>query len=136
MLTKLKANESKGGERYFLSRNYYLKVFTPRCGIFVHLRAVTSSYNLTTLSQHKVMYQHCVHFYHSLGYNAEQVLLLVFGISLSRQVLVQRSLAAKNMHHVKGGSILAAYLKTLPLFTTIFPGMISRILFTGECCYN
>jgi hypothetical protein len=36
------------------------------------------------------------------------------------------------MHHVKGGSILAAYLKILPLFTTVFPGMISRILFTGK----
>lgn len=50
----------------------------------------------------------------------------------SDQVLVQRSLAAKNMHHVKGGSILAAYLKILPLFTTVFPGMISRILFTDQ----
>ncbi|XP_061165587.1 sodium/glucose cotransporter 4-like [Saccostrea echinata] len=50
----------------------------------------------------------------------------------SDQVLVQRSLAAKNMHHVKGGSILAAYLKILPLFTTIFPGMISRILYTDQ----
>ncbi|CAC5389578.1 SLC5A9 [Mytilus coruscus] len=63
----------------------------------------------------------------------------VFGISIlscwyfcSDQVLVQRSLAAKNMHHVKGGSILAAYLKILPLFTTVFPGMISRILYTDQ----
>ncbi|KAK3097935.1 hypothetical protein FSP39_014669 [Pinctada imbricata] len=63
----------------------------------------------------------------------------VVGISIlscwyfcSDQVLVQRSLSAKNMHHVKGGSILAAYLKVLPLFTTVFPGMISRILFTDQ----
>ena len=56
---------------------------------------------------------------------------LVFTLPLI-QVLVQRTLAAKNMHHVKGGSILAAYLKVLPLFTTIFPGMISRVLFPGE----
>ena len=48
-------------------------------------------------------------------------------------MLVQRTLAAKNMHHVKGGAILAAYLKVLPLFTIVFPGMISRVLFTGEC---
>ena len=53
-------------------------------------------------------------------------------LCVSVKVLVQRSLAAKNMHHVKGGSILAAYLKILPLFTTVFPGMISRILFTGR----
>ncbi|XP_060592181.1 sodium/glucose cotransporter 4-like isoform X2 [Ruditapes philippinarum] len=63
----------------------------------------------------------------------------VFGITIlstwyfcSDQVLVQRSLAAKNMHHVKGGSILAAYLKILPLFTTVFPGMISRTLFPDQ----
>ncbi|KAJ8303989.1 LOW QUALITY PROTEIN: hypothetical protein KUTeg_017572 [Tegillarca granosa] len=63
----------------------------------------------------------------------------VFGITIlstwyfcSDQVLVQRSLSAKNMHHVKGGSILAAYLKILPLFTTVFPGMISRVLFTDQ----
>ncbi|OWF52829.1 sodium/glucose cotransporter 4-like [Mizuhopecten yessoensis] len=63
----------------------------------------------------------------------------VFGITIlsawyfcSDQVLVQRTLAAKNMHHVKGGSILAAYLKILPLFTTVFPGMISRILFKDQ----
>ncbi|KAK6180211.1 hypothetical protein SNE40_012403 [Patella caerulea] len=63
----------------------------------------------------------------------------VFGITIlstwyfcSDQVLVQRSLAAKNMHHVKGGSIMAAYLKVLPLFTTVFPGMISRILFPDQ----
>ena len=40
------------------------------------------------------------------------------------------------MHHVKGGSIMAAYLKILPLFTTVFPGMISRILFTGMYAIN
>ncbi|XP_012935634.1 sodium/glucose cotransporter 4 [Aplysia californica] len=63
----------------------------------------------------------------------------VFGITIlsswyfcNDQVLVQRSLAAKNMYHVKGGSILAAYLKVLPLFTTVFPGMISRVLFPDE----
>ncbi|XP_070176341.1 sodium/glucose cotransporter 4-like [Littorina saxatilis] len=62
----------------------------------------------------------------------------VFGITIlsswyfcNDQVLVQRTLAAKNMHHVKGGAILAAYLKVLPLFTTVFPGMISRVLFPG-----
>ncbi|KAL3866751.1 hypothetical protein ACJMK2_044027 [Sinanodonta woodiana] len=63
----------------------------------------------------------------------------VFGITIlsawyfcSDQVLAQRSLSAKNMLHVKGGSILAAYLKILPLFTIVFPGMISRVLFTEE----
>lgn len=51
---------------------------------------------------------------------------------LSFQVIVQRSLAAKNLSHAKGGSLMAAYLKVLPLFLMVFPGMISRILFPGE----
>ncbi|XP_005994835.2 sodium/myo-inositol cotransporter 2 [Latimeria chalumnae] len=45
------------------------------------------------------------------------------------QVIVQRSLAAKNMTHAKGGALLASYLKILPLFIMVMPGMISRILF-------
>ncbi|KAH0631738.1 hypothetical protein JD844_019490 [Phrynosoma platyrhinos] len=45
------------------------------------------------------------------------------------QVIVQRSLAAKNLSHAKGGALLASYLKILPLFMMVFPGMISRILF-------
>ncbi|KAL4219666.1 hypothetical protein ACF0H5_022238 [Mactra antiquata] len=48
------------------------------------------------------------------------------------QVIVQRSLAAKSLSHAKGGSILAGFLKILPLFVLIFPGMISRILFPDE----
>uniref|UniRef100_A0A8D0GVH7 Sodium/myo-inositol cotransporter 2 n=1 Tax=Sphenodon punctatus TaxID=8508 RepID=A0A8D0GVH7_SPHPU len=45
------------------------------------------------------------------------------------QVIVQRSLAAKNLSHAKGGALLASYLKVLPLFMMVMPGMISRILF-------
>ncbi|XP_062577224.1 sodium/glucose cotransporter 4-like [Saccostrea cucullata] len=48
------------------------------------------------------------------------------------QVIVQRSLGARNLSHAKGASILAGYLKLLPLFMMIFPGMISRALFPDE----
>lgn len=48
------------------------------------------------------------------------------------QVIVQRTLAARNLTHAKGGAILAGYLKLLPLFLMVFPGMISRILFPGR----
>ncbi|XP_006867250.1 PREDICTED: sodium/myo-inositol cotransporter 2 isoform X3 [Chrysochloris asiatica] len=48
------------------------------------------------------------------------------------QVIVQRSLAAKNLSHAKGGSLMAAYLKVLPLFMMVFPGMISRVLFPDQ----
>ncbi|CAN9505867.1 unnamed protein product [Ophioblennius macclurei] len=50
----------------------------------------------------------------------------------SDQVIVQRSLAAKNLTHAKGGSLLAAYIKFLPFFVIMLPGMISRILYTDE----
>ena len=45
---------------------------------------------------------------------------------------MQRALAAKNLSHAKAGSLLAGYLKILPLFFMVFPGMISRILYPGE----
>ena len=48
------------------------------------------------------------------------------------QVIVQRSLAAKNLSHAKAGTILAGYLKFTPLWLLVFPGMISRILYPGE----
>ncbi|CAJ1076507.1 sodium/myo-inositol cotransporter 2 [Xyrichtys novacula] len=50
----------------------------------------------------------------------------------SDQVIVQRSLAAKNLTHAKGGSLMAAYLKILPFFVIMLPGMISRILYTDD----
>ncbi|XP_064009414.1 sodium/myo-inositol cotransporter 2 isoform X3 [Pogoniulus pusillus] len=45
------------------------------------------------------------------------------------QVIVQRSLAAKNLSHAKGGSLMTSYLKILPLFIMVMPGMVSRVLF-------
>ncbi|XP_069380804.1 sodium/myo-inositol cotransporter 2 [Paralichthys olivaceus] len=50
----------------------------------------------------------------------------------SDQVIVQRSLAAKSLTHAKGGSLLAAYLKIVPFFAIMLPGMISRILYTDD----
>ncbi|XP_054069055.1 sodium/mannose cotransporter SLC5A10 isoform X4 [Rissa tridactyla] len=61
---------------------------------------------------------------------------MTFGLSImatwywcTDQVIVQRSLSAKNLSHAKAGSILASYLKMLPLFVIIMPGMISRVLY-------
>ncbi|CAF4384286.1 unnamed protein product, partial [Rotaria sp. Silwood2] len=47
----------------------------------------------------------------------------------SDQVLVQRALAAKNLTHAQAGCIVAGYLKFLPLFLMIVPGMVARILY-------
>ncbi|XP_072911762.1 sodium/glucose cotransporter 1 [Hemitrygon akajei] len=62
---------------------------------------------------------------------------LTFGLSISAlwywctdQVIVQRCLSAKNLSHVKAGCILCGYLKLLPMYLMVFPGMVSRILYT------
>ncbi|XP_049730662.1 sodium/glucose cotransporter 5 isoform X4 [Elephas maximus indicus] len=47
------------------------------------------------------------------------------------QVIVQRSLSARDLNHAKAGSILASYLKMLPMGLIIMPGMISRALYPG-----
>ncbi|EGV97912.1 Sodium/glucose cotransporter 4 [Cricetulus griseus] len=48
------------------------------------------------------------------------------------QVIVQRSLSAKSLSHAKGGSVLGGYLKMLPMFFIVMPGMISRALYPDE----
>ncbi|XP_072452958.1 sodium/mannose cotransporter SLC5A10 isoform X2 [Notamacropus eugenii] len=48
------------------------------------------------------------------------------------QVIVQRSLSARNLNHAKAGSILASYLKLLPMGLIIMPGMISRALYPDD----
>ncbi|XP_072178261.1 sodium/myo-inositol cotransporter 2-like [Diadema setosum] len=45
------------------------------------------------------------------------------------QVMVQRPLSAKNLSHAQGGCVLAGFLKLLPLFMIVLPGMIARVLF-------
>lgn len=61
---------------------------------------------------------------------------MVFGLTINSiwywctdQVIVQRTLASKNMTHAKAGCILAAYLKFLPLWLLVLPGMAARILY-------
>lgn len=48
------------------------------------------------------------------------------------QVIVQRVLAAKNIAHAKCSTLMAGFLKILPMFLIVIPGMISRILFADE----
>ncbi|NXS08287.1 SC5A3 protein, partial [Neodrepanis coruscans] len=53
------------------------------------------------------------------------------------QVIVQRVLAAKNIGHAKGSTLMAGFLKLLPMFIIVVPGMISRILFADDiACIN
>ena len=47
-------------------------------------------------------------------------------------MIVQRTLAAKNLSNAKIGCVLAGMIKITPMFLIIMPGMISRILFTDE----
>ncbi|KAL5968278.1 Sodium/glucose cotransporter 1 [Taenia solium] len=60
----------------------------------------------------------------------------IFGLTINAtwywctdQVIVQRCLAAKNMIHAKAGIVLAMFIKMLPLWLMVIPGMAARILF-------
>lgn len=46
------------------------------------------------------------------------------------QCIVQRTLSARNLENARGGTILAGYLKILPVFLFILPGIIARVLYT------
>ncbi|GAB6032115.1 Sodium/myo-inositol cotransporter [Chamberlinius hualienensis] len=45
------------------------------------------------------------------------------------QMMVQRTLASKSLSHAQGGTLLAGYMKILPMFLIVLPGMISRVLY-------
>ena len=45
------------------------------------------------------------------------------------QVIVQRTLAGKNLFHTQSGTIFAGFLKLLPPLLMVLPGMIARIKF-------
>ncbi|CBY36450.1 unnamed protein product [Oikopleura dioica] len=69
---------------------------------------------------------------------------VVFGMAVgsiwywcSDQVIVQRTLSAKDLSHGKLGCVCAAVLKVLPVFLMMVPGMISRALWPDEiACTN
>ena len=48
------------------------------------------------------------------------------------QLIVQRTLSAKNMVHAKASALLGGALKLTGMITFIAPGMISRILYPGK----
>lgn len=47
------------------------------------------------------------------------------------QYIVQRALGAKNIDHARGGAVFAGFLKILPMFLLVFPGIIAVKLFPG-----
>ncbi|NQV16900.1 sodium/solute symporter [bacterium] len=53
------------------------------------------------------------------------------------QFIVQRVLSAKNINHARSGAIFAGFLKILPVFILVLPGLIAAALFgtTGDEAY-
>ena len=47
-------------------------------------------------------------------------------------MMVQRALSAKSLSHAQGATLFAGYIKILPVFIMVLPGMISRVLYTDE----
>lgn len=48
------------------------------------------------------------------------------------QVIVQRTLAGKNLNHARGGVIFASFLKLMPILIFVVPGMIAVALWPAE----
>ena len=51
---------------------------------------------------------------------------------VGRQMMVQRALSARSLSHAQGATLFAGYIKILPVFIMVLPGMISRVLYTDE----
>jgi len=46
--------------------------------------------------------------------------------------MVQKALSARSLSDAQGGTILTGWIKILPMFLIIIPGMISRVLYPDE----
>lgn len=64
------------------------------------------------------------------------VLILGIWYWCTDQVIVQRALGARNLTHSRGSALFAAFLKTLPLFILVLPGLIARVLYANEVSAN
>ena len=54
--------------------------------------------------------------------------IIGFWYWVTDQAITQRVLSAKNMHHARTGSIFSGYLKLLPVFMFLVPGIIAAAL--------
>ena len=50
------------------------------------------------------------------------------------QMMVQKALSAKSLSDAQGATILTGWIKVLPVFLIVIPGMISRVLYPDEVC--
>ena len=51
------------------------------------------------------------------------------------QMMVQKALAAKSLSDAQGATILTGWIKTVPMFLIIIPGMMSRVLYPDTVSY-
>lgn len=68
---------------------------------------------------------------------------VIFGIMVlgiwywaTDQNIVQKALSAKNLNHARAGGNLTAFLKILPVFIFVLPGLIARALWGNELAAN
>jgi SSS family solute:Na+ symporter len=52
------------------------------------------------------------------------------------QVNVQRVLGARDLHHARRGAIFAGFLKIIPVFILVLPGVIAFVLYDGITDHN
>jgi solute:Na+ symporter, SSS family len=79
-----------------------------------------------------------IHLYHPKGdpwYDKFPGVGVIFGASIigfwywcTDQHIVQRALAAKNLSHARKGTIFAGFLKVLPVFMFLIPGMVAAAM--------
>ena len=65
-------------------------------------------------------------------------MILLYSIPfLILQIMVQKALSARSLTDAQGATILTGWIKVLPMFLIVVPGMISRVLFPNEVgCAN
>uniref|UniRef100_A0A183TT84 Sodium/glucose cotransporter 4 n=1 Tax=Schistocephalus solidus TaxID=70667 RepID=A0A183TT84_SCHSO len=99
--------------------------------------ATTKDRNLANYAECSIPPSDAMNFFKAIHSTELPWVGVIFGLSVNStwywctdQVIVQRTLAAKNLVHARAGIILACLCKMLPLWLMVIPGMAARILFT------
>jgi SSS family solute:Na+ symporter len=123
-----------GGLRTVIYTDYFQALILVGGGIFLTVSAVGDVGGLGALAQS--VEPHFFNLWKSVDHPEFPWTGILFGAPIlgiwywcTDQVIVQRALAAKDIEEARRAAILAGFLKILPVFILVLPGLAGRVLF-------
>jgi SSS family solute:Na+ symporter len=123
-----------GGLRAVIYTDYFQALVLIGGGVFLTMAAVGEVGGVAALAQS--VEPHFFNLWKSVSHPEFPWTGILFGAPIlgiwywcTDQVIVQRTLAAKDIEEARRASIFAGFLKILPVFILVLPGLAGRVLF-------